>query len=188
MKQRLAVVGVFLAVLLSSVPAKAGDFVLGIGASGNFGLENKQLRLPDSWSVDGALGYRFTLGGVVELTPELDLTYLKSVETLKGSGVDWAFQAAAGGRLGVRIYMVVPSVYALVGLGTLQFTSQDLVRHESTGPYYEVGGAVDFRLGDSVTLGVHAGYGSVSFSSVEANLRNAQVNKVRAGLRLSFYL
>ena len=73
MNRRAATVGVFLAVTLGTLPARA-DFTLGIGASGNFGLENKQLRLPDAWSVDGALGYRFTLG-IVELTPELDLTY-----------------------------------------------------------------------------------------------------------------
>ncbi|HEY3449564.1 MAG TPA: hypothetical protein VGK67_24640 [Myxococcales bacterium] len=186
MARRIAIAGIFMAVLLGSLPARA-DFALGLGASGNFGIENKQLRLPDSWSVDGALGYRFTLG-IVELTPELDLTYLRSTGSLKGNDVDWAFQAAAGGRIGVQIYFVVPSVYVLFGLGQLQFTSQDLVKHDGTGPYYEVGGAVDFRLGGSASLGVHAGYGSVSLSNVEADLQNAKINRVRAGVRLTLFL
>ncbi len=184
--RRLAVVGVFVAAVLASLPARA-DFLLGIGASGNAGIENKQLRLPDSWSVDGALGYRLTMG-VVEFTPELDLTYLRSTGTLTGNDVDWAFQAAAGARLGVQISLVVPSIYVRVGLGMLEVTSRDLVRHSASGPYYEAGGALDVRLGDSVSLGVHAGYGSLSLSSVEADIRSAQVNKVRVGLRLTVFV
>lgn len=186
MVRRFGVLGVFTAVLLASLPARA-DLALGIGASGHFGVQNEQLRLPDSWSVDGALGYRFKLG-IVELTPELDLTYLKSTGTLTGNDVDWAFQAAAGGRLGLQFDFVVPSVYVLVGLGVVDFSSRDLVRHTATGPYYELGAAVDFRLGERVSLGVFGGYGSVSLSQATADLKDAQVNKVRAGLRLTFFL
>ncbi|MGC4114547.1 MAG: hypothetical protein QM765_08035 [Myxococcales bacterium] len=123
MNRRMATIGVLMAVLLTSLPARA-DFTFGLGASGHFGVENKQLRLPDAWSVDGMLGYRLTLG-IVEFTPELDLTYLRSTGSLSAHDVDWAFQAAVGGRIGVQISFVVPSVYALVGLGMLEVTSQD---------------------------------------------------------------
>jgi len=186
MVRRIAVISVFLVALLGAMPARA-DLALGLGVSGNFGVDNDQLQLPDSWSIDGALGYRLTLG-IVELTPEVDLTYLRSTGSLKSHDVGWAFQAAAGGRIGVQIGSIVPSVYVLGGLGVLQVTNQDLVQHEKTGPYYEVGGAVDFRVGERSSLGIQAGYGAVSLSDIEADIKSAEVKRIRAGLRLTIFI
>ncbi len=186
LRRALVVAALCLGVVLAARPARA-ELALGAGVSGNFGLSNGSLRLPESWSVDGLLGYRIKLG-IVELTPELDLTYLRSVGTLRIHDIDWAFQAAAGGRIGVEIGFVVPSAYLHYGLGTVQFNTQDLVSINKVGPYIEAGGAVDFRLADQVSLGVQVGYGSVSLSDLEADLLRASVNRVRAGVRLTVFL
>ncbi|MGC4114548.1 MAG: outer membrane beta-barrel protein [Myxococcales bacterium] len=186
MVRTIVAVAACLGVLAVAPPARA-DFALGAGISGNFGLSNAALHLPDAWSVDAQLGYRIKLGPV-ELTPELDLTYLRSTGTLRMHDVDWAFQVAGGGRVGVEIGFVVPSAYFHYGLGTVQFASQDLVSINKMGPYFEAGGALDFRLAEELSLGVQVGYGSVSLSNLEADLKNANISRVRAGIRLTLFL
>ncbi|MBI5545769.1 MAG: hypothetical protein HY901_17915 [Deltaproteobacteria bacterium] len=186
MVRKILVVSAFWAVVAGASPARA-DLAVGAGVSGNFGVGNDAIQLPDAWSMDGALGFRIKLS-ILELTPELDLTYLRSTGTLTNHDIDWAFWVAAGGRLGLQLGFVVPSVYVHYGLGTLQLASANQITHTKAGPYVEAGGALDFRLADELSLGVQAGYGSVSLSQIEADLEKAQVNRVRAGLRLTLFL
>jgi len=186
MLRSLLLSGVFAAVALTAAPARA-DLAVGAGVSGNFGLGDGEVTLPQSWSVDGLLGFRIKVAAL-ELTPELDLAYLRSNEPERGGGVDWAFQAAVGGRIGLQLGIMVPSAYLHYGLGVLQVTSRDLIRHEKTGPYWEAGGALDFRLADEVSFGIQAGYGSVSLSNLETDLASASVDRLRAGVRLTLFL
>jgi hypothetical protein len=168
------------------MPAHA-DLALGAGVSGHFGVGSEAVSLPTSWSVHGLVGYRLKID-ILQLTPELELTYLRSTSTLASREVDWSFQAAAGGRVGLALGPVVPSVYAHFGLGTVSLSRQDLVTHTKSGPYWEVGGALDFQLAEYFSLGVQAGYGAVSLSAIETDLDSSKVKWVRAGAHFNFYL
>jgi hypothetical protein len=186
MIKRMLVVAGVLGTLCGSLPADA-HVALGAGVSGNFGLRNDAVALPNSWSVHGLVGYQLNFD-ILQLTPEVELTYLRSGEVLARREVEWSFQAAAGGRLGVALGPVVPSIYAHFGLGTVSLSRQDLVTHIKSGPYWEVGGALDFQLSEYFSFGLQAGYGGVSLSAIETDLANSKVDWVRAGAHFTFFL
>lgn len=186
MIKRMLVVASVLGTLCGSLPAHA-QLALGAGVSGNFGVEREAVTLPGSWSVHGLVGYQLNLA-VLRLTPELELTYLRSGAALASREVEWSFLAAAGGRVGLALGPVVPSAYAHFGLGTVSLSRQDLVTHNKSGPYWEIGGALDLQLVEHFSFGVQAGYGAVSLSAIESELGNSKVKWVRAGAHFTFFL
>ena len=183
MVRRILAITLFLGAFSSALPARA-NIALGVGVSGDFAVGDDAIMLPASWSVDGLLGYRIKLNAL-EITPELDLTYLKSARTPKSHELDWSFEA--GGRVGLELGTLVPSAYLHFGLGTVELVSVDLLKHRKTGPYVEVGGALDFRPTESISLGVQVGYGAVSLSAIDSSLDKASVKWLRAGPRLTLH-
>ena len=169
----------FLMLLCAAETARA-DVELGAMATGNFGVGSTDVRLPSSWSIGGLAGYRFKLD-ILELTPELELTYLNSSKSLTNGNVDWAFQATAGGRAGLALGGWVPSAFVHFGLGDVRFESSDLVRRTKTGPLVEVGGALDYRLARMISIGVQVSYSAVRLSDVAQNVGSGSINWVRAG-------
>jgi hypothetical protein len=179
MIRNVAIVAVLLGAVGLATPARA-DIVLGAGLSGSFGVGGDDIELPGSWSLSGLAGYQLDVGPL-EITPELELIYLGSLESLSDDQVDWAFQALGGARAGLALGGWVPSVYLHFGLGNVRFAADDL-EHEDTGPALEVGAALDYRLADLLSLGVQVGYNAVRLSDLDIADDVATIRWVRAGV------
>jgi hypothetical protein len=172
-------------VLVVALPGPAhAAFVLSAGLAGNANVGSNAVQLPGSWSITGMAGLRFELG-VLELTPELELTFNNSFDQLQNDKADRVFQAMAGGRAGLALGGFVPSVYVHFGVGSVHLNDGGVERSPA-GPSVEVGGALDYRLAKIFALGVQVGYVDVNLSALEADRRNIQWLRVGARASLSF--
>jgi len=154
MRRLLSVMALCLGLFGLSSTALA-DVVLGVGGNGNVGILEDDIDMPSSWSLSGVVGYRLQLGAL-EVTPELEVTYLDSIGSLRGNALDAAYQIAGGARAGLALGNWVPSAYAHVGLGRLDLKTNEYA-HAETGALVEVGAALDYRLADLVSVGVQVG-------------------------------
>jgi hypothetical protein len=180
MMRRSLAVAVAVAALTLTSSARA-DLVVGAGLSGNFGLGEEAVQLPTSLGLNALVGFRLGLG-VLELTPELELTYLGALESLGRDRVSWALQVLGGGRAGVVLGGWVPSAYVHFGLGRVDVAEAD-VDYERTGPAVEVGAALDYRAFQPLTLGVQVGLSGVRLREVAGEVDN--IKWVRAGVHAS---
>ncbi len=170
----------FLFFNLLVTPAWGADLVLSAGLNGNMHVGGNQVKLPTSFSFSGMAGLRF--GEIITLSPELELTYLDSFKGSDPDRVSRVFQAMAGGRLGIKLDGLEPSVYLHFGAGNVSL-SEDEVKRTKTGPSVEAGGALDMSILKLFMVGVQVGYVDVNVSELAANHNNLQW--LRVGARAS---
>lgn len=186
MIKRSLAIAVFLGALSSSVPARA-EVALGFANSGYFGVGDAAVSLPTSWSLSGLLGYRVRINRRLELTPELELSYLKAIGPTGYREIERSFQLAGGARLAINLGALVPSAHMHFGLGNVAVLTANSIKDRKTGPYVEVGGALDARLTPKILLGVQLAFGAVTVSELEHDVETSSVKWVRAGPRLTFF-
>lgn len=177
---RIRLISIFLLFTLPVFPAWGADLVLSAGLSGNMHVGGNKVKLPTSCSFNGMAGIRF--GELITLSPELELTYLDSFQGSDPDSINRVFQAMAGGRLGIKLDDLVPSVYLHFGVGNVSLNVNEIKRTK-TGPSVEAGGALDLSIFKLFMVGVQAGYVDLNVSELAANHRNLQW--LRVGARAS---
>lgn len=180
MRRLLAAMTVLLG-LAGFAPQARANLLLGVGASGNFGLGDRSVELPRSYTLDGILGYRIDVEPL-ELTPELEVIYLGSIDTAAGERSGKSFQVMGGGRLGYRHQDVVPSLFLHFGIGNLAVSSSDVAARE-TGPAVEAGAAFDVWIRNELSLGVHVGASAMRLADFSRD--DFDLSWLRAGVRLA---
>jgi len=139
------------AALLTIAPAASAGVTLGAEMNAAVPIKPGGIEVGSGYS--GRLGYGWKLGPI-GVTPEVGASVLKL------GNVERAGRVFGGGRLGLDLPLIKPSVYAHYGysFGYLEGRAWDDLW--KGGPTYDMGAALDLSV-SILQVGLHGGYVSV---------------------------
>lgn len=143
----------------------------------------------NGFSVGGQVGYNFHLGGNVVAGVEGDLNWNDQTGTFTGTSASDAMRinwdGSARGRLGVDLDGILPYAEAGVAFANATDTMAG-TNYSNTHTGWTVGGGVEFKVADPLSLNVeyrYTDYGSQTYNADSVGLTDSTV---KAGLNYHF--